>query len=330
MKAAYISSGQFLIQDRPRPKIEPEEVLVKTCLVGICQTDIELFSGYYNFEGIPGHEFVGIVEQSPTNPELIGERIVADINCGCNQCSHCLQGDPRHCPQRTVIGICGHDGALAEYVKVPLKNIHIIPQTIPDQEAVFAEPLAAALEISQQIHISNSDRLAILGDGKLGLLIALGLKYYCPGLVLFGKHTDNLKIAQAQGIETRLLQSDNSEPYALEIDKNFNIVVEATGSTKGLNLALEITRAEGTIVCKTTSHHPTQLNFAPIVVKEISILGSRCGDLSLALSFLKNKWIDVRPLIDSIFPFYDCPEAFSHAQKPGTKKVLISMADKPA
>ncbi len=327
MKAAFISAGNIVIQDKPRPQINLEEVLVKTSLVGICQTDIELWNGYYDFQGIPGHEFVGIVEESPGNTELIGKRVVADINCGCGQCSRCLQGDPRHCPKRTVIGIFGRDGAMAEYVKLPLQNIHVVPKEIKNQEAVFSEPLAAALEISQQVHITNSQHLAVLGDGKLGLLIALGLKYYCPRLVLFGKHADNLKIAEDQGVATKLIDPDQPMDSFSDIDKDFDLVVEATGKSGSLNLALELIKPEGTIVVKTTSHQPTQLHFAPIVVKEVNIIGSRCGDLSLSLSFLKNNWVDVLPLIDSTFPFYDCPKAFYHAQKPGTKKVLVSMED---
>jgi threonine dehydrogenase-like Zn-dependent dehydrogenase len=250
---------------------------------------------------------------------------VADINCGCHQCHRCLQGDPRHCAHRSVIGIRGRDGALAEYLKVPLENIHAVPQQIEDHQAVFTEPLAAALEITQQIHITNTDRVAVIGDGKLGLLIALALKHYCPGLVLLGKHTDNLQIVANQDVATRQVPSEGTLSFLNTIDKDFDIVIDATGKPNGLNMGIELVRPEGTIVLKTTSHLPSQIHFAPVVVKEITLIGSRCGDLSLALSFLKNKWIDVSPLIDSIYPFHDLSKAFSRAQQPGIKKVLISM-----
>lgn len=324
MKAVLFKGKHISIIEKPISAIRDEEALLKTSMVGICNTDIELFNGYYDFEGIPGHEFVGIVDQVHQQTSLIGKRVIADINCGCGECNYCISGDERHCPKRTVIGILGRDGAFAEYIKVPLRNIHIVDDTISTQEAVFTEPLAAALEISQQIHIKNQSRIAVLGDGKLGLLAALGLRYYSPHIVLCGKHPEKLQLAAARGIKTFYIHSNTDYSNLMNKFENLDIVIEATGTPDGINIAIDLTKPEGIIVVKTTTHELSKINLATIAVKELQIIGSRCGDFDLALSFLKNGWIDVKPLIESIYPFSEFQRAFEHACKWGSKKVLVS------
>lgn len=323
MKAASFSNKTISLIDKPLPQLNAGEILVKSVAAGICHTDIELFNGYYQFDGVAGHEFAGIVQNSPGQPEIEGKRVVADINCGCGACSWCRTGNQRHCPSRRVIGIRAWDGAFAEYLKVPLANVHLIGPGISDEQAVFAEPLAAALEISQQIHITNRHRMVVLGDGKLGLLAALALRHYSSGITLVGKHRNKLTIAEKQHINTFQVQSNDDLldlPQKLGL---FDIVIEATGKEDGICHALNLTRPEGTLVVKTTSRLPTQLNLARIVVDEINIVGSRCGDMALALSFLENEWLDVKPLIDAVYPFREFKKAFAHARSPGTKKIIL-------
>lgn len=324
MQAVLFKEKQVSIIEKPVPAIGEGEVLVRTKMAGICTTDIELFSGYYRFQGVAGHEFVGVVDQSPPGTALSGKRVVADINCGCGQCPWCLNGNERHCPQRTTIGISGRDGAFGEYLTVPVRNIHTVADAIETPEAVFTEPLAAALEISQQVHLNNQTRLAVLGDGKLGLLAALGLHHYCPHLVLLGKHADKLHIAAEQGVETRQINPERGHSPLVAQLGLFDVVVEATGNAHGINLAMELARPEGTVVTKTTTRKPSRISLANIVVKELHVIGSRCGDLDLALHFLKNKWIDVKPLIECVYPFADFQKAFDHARRQGAKKVLVS------
>jgi threonine dehydrogenase-like Zn-dependent dehydrogenase len=324
MKAVLFKDKKITIIEKTVPSVTDEEVLLRTSMVGICNTDIELFRGYYNFEGIAGHEFVGVVDKATHQPELVGKRVVADINCGCGKCARCLTGDERHCPDRTVIGIRRRDGAFAEYLSVPLRNIHIVDDSIEMVEAVFVEPLAAALEITQQIHIKYKSRIAVLGDGKLGLLAAIALRHYCSQIVLCGKYPEKLQIAADQGVET--LHIDPQMGYARILDNlgYFDAVVEATGRHDGIDSAIEITRPEGTIMVKSTSDRRSEIDLAKIVVNELNIIGSRCGNLDLALSFLKNGWIDVKPLIENIYRYKEFHKAFEHACKPGTKKVLVS------
>lgn len=325
MKSIIFKDKKMSFVEKPVPETGDEELLLRLSMAGICNTDIELFNGYYGFEGVAGHEFVGIVEKSPLIPELEGERVAADINCGCGTCTWCLKRNPRHCSSRKVIGIAGRDGAFAEYIKIPVQNAHLVDEAISTAEAVFVEPLAAALEISQQVHITGNLRMMILGDGKLGLLIAVALRHYNPNLLLVGKHAENLAIAKKQGVNTLHIHSPAElvDPLPEKLGL-FDLVVEATGKADGINYALNFTRPEGTIVVKTTSHHPSQIDLARIVVDEINIVGSRCGDFDLALSFLKNRLVDVTPLIEAIYPFSEFEKAFNHARLPGARKILIS------
>lgn len=296
------------------------EVLVKPLMAGICQTDIELFKGYYHFNGIPGHEFVGLVVDAPGMAGWEGKRIVADINWGCGKCRWCLRGDPRHCAERKAMGIKHWDGAFAEYVVVPEGNLHRVESCIANEEAVFAEPLAAALEITQQIHIKGNQRVLVMGDGKLGLLIALALHHFNPHLLLLGKHPEKLAVAREQGVRTKMM---NSREDLAAMAGQFDIVIEATGRAGGINDAILLTRPEGSVVVKTTSHLPSEINLAQLVVNEIALIGSRCGNLDLALAFLQERLLDVKPLIEAVYPAAEFVRAFRHARQPGAKKILL-------
>lgn len=317
MLAVWLENGAIDVRDVPKPSPGPEEALLRVLMVGLCNTDLELLAGYYGFSGIPGHEFVGVVDQAPSRPDLVGHRVVAEINFGCGACPRCLGGDSRHCPERRALGIKGAPGAMAEYVTVPVKSLLMVDEEISDRQAVFAEPLAAALEPAQQMLLTARTKLLVLGDGKLGLLCALALRHYAPGLVLAGRHKGKLAMAQAQGVNTLL--SDDPQLAA----QWFDVVVEATGKPQGLALALSLVRPEGTVIAKTTSHEPSSLDLAKLVVDEITLLGSRCGDMGLALHFLKNRLVDPEPMIQAEFPLAQAKQAFAEATRPGALKVLI-------
>lgn len=326
MKAVHFSEKEITLIEKPRPEPKKGEVLLRPILGGICNTDLELKKGYYNFTGTPGHEFVALVEKAPDKPELEGKRVVSDINLGCGNCRWCQKGDPRHCSERRVLGIKGCPGAFAEFLAAPMDNLHLVDPSMKNEHAVFAEPLAAALEISQQVHLKNSLKALVMGDGKLGLLAALGLSHFLPEVTLLGKHQEKLNIAKKQGVNTVLFSDPDQFSQLRRKTGSFDLVVEATGSEKGLDQALMLVEPRGTIVAKTTSHKPSTFNLAGLVVNEVRLLGSRCGDLSLALAFLKNKWIDVEPLIEAVFPFSQFERAFSLAAQPGSKKVLIDFS----
>jgi len=311
MISVVIKAGAITLEQRDRPIPGPHEALIRVLMAGICNTDLELLKGYMNFSGIPGHEFVGLVESAPSRPELVGRRVVGDINIGSGP------GDHRHAPDRTVLGILGKDGAFAQYVTLPVWNCHIVPDSVDDQTAVFAEPLAAALEVGQQVHIRAGDRVAVLGDGKLGLLIAFALRHLCPGLILVGKHPDKLTIAAAQGVRTVL---------AGEVSGPFDVVVEATGRPEGITSAMGLVRDEGTIVLKSTTEAASCLDISRIVVREITLVGSRCGDTALALDHLAHGLVDPSGLVEAVLPFEDVEEAFRLAARPGARKVLVRMA----
>lgn len=321
MRSVYFKDGKIEMIEKDLPVPEKGEALLKVLVAGICNTDIELHKGYYGFEGVPGHEFVAVVKECPDCPEMVGRRVVADINVPVGA----YHGDRRHAPDRTVIGIVNHDGAFADYLVAPVDNLYDVSPRVKDSEAVFVEPLAAGLEVSQQIHITGDMRVLVLGDGKLGLLTALALRLYNPGLLLVGKHEDKLSIAARQGVGTYCIhQAEDLSELAARCEK-YDLVVEATGSEKGLEYALDFVRPEGTLVAKTTSHKPTQLNLAKVVVDEISIVGSRCGNIGLALSMLEKGLIDVSGLIEGEYDFADFEQAFEHAMRRGAKKVLVRM-----
>lgn len=326
MLAAWFAEGRAGLVQRPAPVPAPGQALVRVRYCGICNTDLELLAGYHHFAGVPGHEFSGVVEQAPGRPHLVGRLVTAEINQGCGTCPRCLMGDPRHCPDRVALGIKGWDGALAQYVLAPLANLRRVPEGVPARAAALAEPLAAALEVGQQLHLTAGMKALVLGDGKLGLLCALGLRHQIPGLILAGRHQNKLDLAVAQGVRAVLADGPDLAELARGLG-GFDLVVEATGRPQGLGQALELVRPEGTIVAKTTSHRPSELDLARLVVNEISLVGSRCGDIGLALAYLKNGWLDVAPLIAAEYPLEDISAALDHARRPGALKILVRVSD---
>lgn len=296
----------------PRPG--QGEALIKVLTAGICNTDIELVRGYMGFKGVLGHEFVGIVEEC-ANSFLLGKRVVGEINCVCHQCAYCKMEMPRHCQDRSVLGILGRNGAFAEYITLPEENLHLAPATVCDDVAVFTEPVAAAFRIIEQLEPSVTDTVVVLGDGKLAQLIAQVLWLRTKNLVCVGKHAWKLELLNALGITTAL----STDPIAPGAD----IVVEATGSHQGLARALELVRPEGAVVLKTTVKHPTAIDFALPVINEVRIIGSRCGPFRPALEALALGSVEVRPMITETYPLSDALHALRRAQEPGVMKVLL-------
>ena len=320
MKAIIFDGELKFLSDYPVPEPGDGEALIKVRLAGICNTDLEIIKGYMGFRGVIGHEFVGVVEKIKGNQQqFIGKRVVGEINCGCGMCQYCKAGMKRHCPSRITFGIAGRDGALAEYATLPVDNLFTVPESVKDEEAVFVEPLAAAYEILEQIHFRPTDRVLVLGDGKLGLLVALVLHKSLTQAVLAGKHEDKLAIARDQGVSTTVLE-------ALKMDKAFDIVVDATGSPHGLGHALQFVKPRGTIVLKTTAADGITTNLAPVVVDEVTIIGSRCGPFEPAVRGLAEKRIRVGPLISGIYSFSRAAEAFAKAREKHSLKVLIDFA----
>jgi threonine dehydrogenase-like Zn-dependent dehydrogenase len=299
--------------DRAMPSLTDSMALVRVRLAGICSTDLQILKGYMGFRGVPGHEFVGEVCQGPSG--LMGKRVVGEINFACGHCAYCLQGLARHCLDRRVMGILGADGTFAEYVALPAKNLYPVPDTVDDESAVFTEPLAAAFEILEQIHIKPSDDVLVLGDGKLGLLCAQVLHTAGARVTLVGKHVKKLTIARKLGISSILAD----ELGQLKAD----VVVEASGSTAGLTRALSVVRPRGTLVLKSTVTEPHTLSLAALVVNEICVVGSRCGLFSPALRALSSKAISVAPLIEKAYSLAAGTDAAAHAAQPGALKILL-------
>lgn len=305
---------KLCLTDVLSPKRKDGEALIKVRMAGICNTDLEIIGGYMGFRGILGHEFVGQVEEA-TNAEWLGQRVVGEINIACGECEFCRKGLGRHCPNRTVLGIQGKDGAFAEYLTLPEKNLHRVADSIADEEAVFVEPLAASLEILQQIKIDPASRVAIIGDGKLGLLITQVLARSGCELLVVGKNTGKLALAESFGANISQAESRPND--------KFDMVVEASGSPKGFALALELLKPRGTMVLKSTYHEELGFNPAKLVIDEIKLVGSRCGPFAPALRQLENKWIDVKPLVTGIFPFDEAVQAFAKAQKADSLKIIL-------
>jgi len=316
MQALRFQKGKLGIFDVKLQNAASDSV-IRVLLSGICSTDIEITRGYSGFEGTLGHEFVGIVENSPDRPDLSGKRVVGEINVGCGDCQLCQKGDARHCPKRTVLGIKGRDGSHAEFVSLPSSNLLEIPPDLSDEEAVFIEPLAAALGITERIDLKNAEKIAIIGDGKLGLLCAFALNRVCPSLTLYGRYSSKLKIAKAAGIETCLVD-ETTHPYSF-----YDVVVEATGSESGFAMALDLVRPRGTIVLKSTYSGKAEIEAWRIVVDEISIVGSRCGRFKPTIEWLVNNRIDLAQLISDEFPLSKGLAAFDTAKQPGVLKVLL-------
>lgn len=295
------------------------EALVRVLLSGICNTDLEIARGYAGFKGTIGHEFVGVVEESP-DETLAGKRVVGEINAGCGECELCAAGDPRHCASRTVLGIVGRDGAHAEFLRLPVRNLYPVPDKVVDEHAVFTEPLAAACGIMERVAINSSQRVAVIGDGKLGLLCAQAIALSGAAVLLIGKHAEKLRIAERRGIETAFPKT------ATKRKREFDVVVEASGSPSGFAGALELLRPRGTLVLKSTFQGPgnfDEIDQARLVVDEISIVGSRCGRFQPALDLLKKGAIDIDGLISEEYPLARGVFAMERAGAKGIMKVFL-------
>ena len=310
---AFDGSTLALQTDRPDPRPRPGEVLVRVQRAGVCETDLQILKGYHRFQGVLGHEFVGIA----VGGALAGRRVVGEINCSCWSCETCVKrGHPNHCPNRTVIGIVGRDGAFADLVASPERNLHAVPDTIDDESAVFTEPVAAAFRIPEQVPVSRDDRILVLGDGRLGNLCAQVLARLSDHVEVVGKHRRKLALLENLGVRTRLLDETREARSA-------DIVVDCTGSATGLPTALSLVRPRGTVVLKTTIAGDHALSLAPIVVDEVTIVGSRCGPFDRALDALARGLVDVKPLIAERFDLGDGVRALERAGQPGVLKVLI-------
>ncbi|OGQ84764.1 MAG: hypothetical protein A3F90_12525 [Deltaproteobacteria bacterium RIFCSPLOWO2_12_FULL_60_19] len=308
-------NGQALTLDSSyaAPSASEQTALVRVRLAGVCSTDLQIFKGYMGFRGVPGHEFVGEVAQGPA--ALVGKRVVGEINFACGECEICKHGLGRHCPTRKVMGILGADGCFAEYVAAPVSNLHIVPDGVADGEAVFTEPLAAAFEILEQVEIDFTHEVLVLGDGKLGLLCAQVLAITGARVTLVGKHPEKLALVKKLGVRTVLLSDWRS--------KQADVVIEATGSTAGLELALSAVRPRGTLALKSTVAGEQTLSLARLVINEITVIGSRCGLFPPALDALAQKKVVVTPMIEKIYPLSDGIEAVAHAGRAGALKVLL-------
>ena len=313
MLALYFD-GQPQIREADRPAPGEGEVLVRVRLAGICGTDLEVLKGYHGFKGIMGHEFTGEVA-GPENSPWLGRQVVGEINIGCGACEACRGGRARHCRKRRVLGLKDHDGAIAHYLTLPAANLHAVPPEVPDASAVFTEPLAAALRVQESAPVSPESRVLVVGDGRLGLLISWVLALSGAEVHLAGHHPEHLALAQPQGIVTCLSSDLPSGDY--------DMVVEASGSPAGLELALSRVRPLGTVVLKSTYAGRYSLDPAALVVPEVRLVGSRCGPFAAALRLLRDGRIDPRPLIDRTFPLPRGLEALARAQSPGVLKVLI-------
>jgi threonine dehydrogenase-like Zn-dependent dehydrogenase len=299
---------------RPAPNAAGDEVIVRVTRAGVCETDLQLIKGYMGFRGVLGHEFVGVAESGP----YAGQRVVGEINCACWTCDTCQRGLPTHCPNRTVLGILNHDGAFAELIAVPQRNLHLVPDSIPDDIAVFTEPVAAAFQIPAQLEIRSSDRIIVLGDGRLGNLCAQVLASIANEVLVIGKHREKLALLESMGLQTAML----SDPLP---EREADIVVECTGSESGLPTALRLVRPRGTIVLKTTVAGTQTLAWAPFVIDEITLVGSRCGPFDRALDALEHGLVDVAPLIADRFNLSSGLKALERAQQKGVLKVLLEM-----
>jgi threonine dehydrogenase-like Zn-dependent dehydrogenase len=316
MLAVHLENGAVALRELPMPVRPPGFALLKLLAAGICNTDLELQRGYYGFRGTPGHEFVAQVAEADT-PALVGRRVVGEINLACCQCDWCRRGLARHCPHRTVLGIVNHSGAFSEYFTLPERNLHVLPDATPTERAVFTEPLAAACEILDQADIPCGETIAVLGDGKLGLLIALVLNAHGYPVHQFGRHQEKLRIAAQAGVETRVAAA--ALPTAA-----YDWVVDATGNPEGLRSAAAMVRPRGTLILKSTVHGTVAVDTAPIIVNELTLIGSRCGRFECALPLLDHALIPVESMISARYPLSAAPAAFECAARKGTLKVLLT------
>lgn len=312
---ALVYDGQLRLDSAyPMPEPDPGEALLRVTVAGICNTDLEITRGYMDFRGVVGHEFVGVVEWC-ADRALVGRRVVGEINCCCGTCPTCRAGNPTHCPRRTTLGISGRDGALAEYCVLPVANLHLVPDTVSDEQAVFVEPLAAALEVLEQVHVKPTHRAVVLGDGKLGLLVAQILRLSGCDLTVVGRHLDKLAHLQSMGIATCPAERAGT----IQAD----IAVDCTGRSEGFAAARRMVRPRGTLVLKSTFHGDNTVNLTSVVVDEVTLLGSRCGPFAPALRLLAMRLVDVAPLITATFALDQALSAFEHATNRGALKVLV-------
>lgn len=315
MRALVLDDHVSVQESRPAPTPADGEVLVRVSCAGICETDLQLIKGYMGFRGVLGHEFVGVAESGP----LAGRRVVGEINCACWTCETCRRGDNTHCPNRTVIGILNHDGAFADLIAVPQANLHAVPDSLTDDIAVFTEPVAAAFQIPAQITIKKTDRIIVLGDGRLGNLCAQVLGRLSDRVVIVGKHPQKLALLKTLGLSTALL----SDPID---ERSADIVVDCTGSETGLPTALKLVRPRGTIVLKTTVAGSQTLAWAPFVIDEVTLVGSRCGPFDRALAALERGEVNVTPLISERYDLGKGLEALERAQSRSVLKVLLDIS----
>lgn len=314
MTAVWLEDGELgLRADVPIPEPRPGEARIEVLTAGICNTDLELVRGYYPFRGVLGHEFVGRVEHGPH--DLLGKRVVGEINAVCGRCEHCRNGRPTHCARRTVLGIAGRDGAFAEALTLPVDNLHVVPDELPNERAVFTEPLAAALEILEQVVLTPEDRVIVVGDGKLGLLVAQTLALTGCDLLAVGHHPGKLAILERRGIRT-------GAESAVEPGR-FDLAVDCTGHPGGFELARSALRPRGTLVMKSTYAGRLELDASSLVVDEITLVGSRCGPFAPALSLLSAEQVDVDSLIAARYPLGEAVAAIEHARHRGALKILL-------
>jgi threonine dehydrogenase-like Zn-dependent dehydrogenase len=316
MIAVHLENGRVEVRKQPKPERPEGHALIRLILAGICNTDLELQRGYYGFRGTPGHEFVGEVEAADDG-RLTGRRVVGEINLECGSCAWCQRGLGRHCPNRSVLGIVNHPGAFSEYFTLPERNLHILPDQLPTKHAVFTEPVAAACEILDQVAIPRGKEVAVLGDGKLGLLAAQVLLAHGAKVHLYGRHMKKLWIAHEAGAET---YTCDPVPAA-----RYDWVVDATGAPEGLRQAVNMTRPRGTVIMKSTIHGTVPLDTAPVIVNEITLVGSRCGRFAPALELLAAGKLRVEEMISDCIPLAEAPRAFERAAEKGVLKVLMTV-----
>jgi len=317
MKALWFDGKKLELKEMPAPRPAKNEALIRILYAGICNTDLEIFKGYMKFKGVPGHEFTGKVEQGPKN--WLGKRVVGEINLGCGKCGYCCAGMKRHCPYRAVLGIANKNGAFAEYLTLPVENLHQLPASVPDLDAVFVEPLAAAHRVLEQVEIKRGQTVYVLGDGKLGQLIARTVRLKTSGLILVGKHPQKLAFAKKQGIKTVLA----SKLVKINPEQKPDLVIEATGDQSGFEKALEICRPLGTIVLKSTFSKAPEVNLSKIVVDEMKIIGSRCGNFPKAIELLARKKVDLFGLLSGVFSLENFEQAFRKAASTNALKVVF-------
>ncbi len=320
MRGVYLEAGILYVRDDlPMPVPADGEALVQVRTAGICATDIELLRGYVSgFRGIPGHEFVGVVTVHP-HAEWVGRRVVGEINIACGECAMCRRGLRKHCLQRRVLGLRGHNGAFAEYLTLPAENLHLVPDGLPDEVAVFTEPLATALQVLETGAIGPADRVLVLGDGKLGLLVAQAAALAGPEVFVIGRHPERWHILRGRGITT-IEDAGGLEHFA-------DVVIECTGRPEGFSEALRLVRPQGAIILKSTFAGAHPLNLSEAVVKEVQVIGSRCGPFEPALRLLARRQVGVEALIEAVYPLAQAEQAFAHAGRRGALKILLRITD---